>query len=85
MTDIESTDGKSIIVKVPKVQTKKGIFDLIFETQLQMYLTKTLSEYLFTVREEVFEMSDTRLLNYFVIEERESHQNLYEFITKLKS
>ena len=28
------------LLKIPRVQTKKGIFDLIFESQLQQYLAK---------------------------------------------
>lgn len=30
--DSEDADRKQIIIKIPKIQTKRGILDLIFET-----------------------------------------------------
>ena len=41
-----------------------------------MYLSKTLSQYIFEVKEEIFQMKDTRLINYLVVEERENYQTL---------
>jgi hypothetical protein len=82
---------KQVIVKIPKTQTKKGIFDLIFETQLQMYLSKHgFEKYLFNIKEEMFQMKDKRLINYVVVEERDycnqlSNQiNLSDFIGQVK-
>ena len=59
--------------------------DLIFETQLQMYLSKSLSQYTFEIKEEIFQMKDTRLMNYLVIEERENYQTLQEFNSNIKT
>jgi hypothetical protein len=59
--------------------------DLIFETQLQMYLSKSLSQYAFEIKEEIFQMKDTRLMNYLVIEERENYQTLQEFNSNIKT
>jgi len=83
--DVEDTDQKSTIVKIPRVQTKKGIFDLIFETQLQMYLSNSLGKYTFKVKEEIFSIKDTRLMNYIVIEERENYQTLQEFNSLIRA
>ena len=53
--DTEESERKQVIVKIPKTQTKRGIFDLIFETQLQMYLSKQgFQKYMFKIKEEVF-------------------------------
>ena len=64
------------------MQTKKGIFDLIFESQLQQYLTRQRFNYQFSIKEELFQITksadseligrSSRLLNYVVIEERQN-------------
>jgi|TARA_B110000285_G_scaffold29149_1_gene29406 hypothetical protein len=34
----EFSEKTQYILKVPRIQTKKGVLDLVFETQLQQYL-----------------------------------------------
>ena len=50
-----------------------------------MYLSKSLSQYAFEIKEEIFQMKDTRLMNYLVIEERENYQTLQEFNSNIKT
>ena len=50
-----------------------------------MYLSKSLSQYTFEIKEEIFQMKDTRLMNYLVIEERENYQTLQEFNSNIKT
>ena len=49
-----------------------------------MYLSKSLSQYTFEIKEEIFQMKDTRLMNYLVIEERDNYQTLQEFNSTIK-
>lgn len=70
----EFSEKTQYILKIPRNQTKKGVLDLIFESQLQQYLTMKKFPYQFQVREEIFELHgedhNSKLLNYVAIEER---------------
>lgn len=76
------SEKTQFLLKVPRVQTKKGIFDLIFESQLQQYLARQRFNYQFNIKEELFQVAksadseligrSSRLLNYVAIEERQN-------------
>ena len=76
------SEKTQFLLKVPRIQTKKGIFDLIFESQLQQYLARRRFNYQFTIKEELLQIgmsadsvligNSSKLMNYVVIEERQN-------------
>ena len=69
---------QNLVIKIAKTQLKKGVLDLIFESQLQAWLVDSGFSYANSLKEELFEVAHggRHITNYIVIEERRGQKAL---------